>query len=692
MAGEFRLAFAGPKTRHRRRRISPLEPVAEPIAERVAEPVAPAASTPPPRRPAYPAFRSMPARAPLAMPQQRLDAAAPDRAPRLEVSSGVAPARLLLILGACAFGLLNGAALTQVLGRDGLLNGWELAVILLSTLLGAWLAFGFLSATAGFVVAFPARRSPVPAPVAGTRSRTAILLPVYNEDPGLVLACVQAMAEDVRDVGLAERCDFFILSDTRDVAVAGAEAVGLLRVRGRLAGGPRIYYRRREHNTDRKAGNIGEWVETHGGAYDYMLVLDADSLMSGETVAELIVRMEADPALGLLQTVPRIVNAATPFARLQQFANRLYGPIFARGQEWWSGAEGNYWGHNAIIRTAAFAACARLPHLSGPRPFGGHIMSHDFVEAALLRRGGWAVRTLTSLAGSYEESPPTLLDTAARDRRWCQGNMQHIRVLRSAGLHWVSRLHLICGVLAYVAPLLWLALLVSGAMVWPAQHVTVGSRAYVCILGLFAMSLGLLAAPKAMALVLALRDADVRRGFGGASRLVLGVVAEIVGALLVTPVMMVMQSVAVVEVLLGRDSGWAAQHRQGVALSRREAWRAHGGHVALGALGAVGAFFLSHEVLLWTSPVFLSLTLSALLSVRTSRRLSGEPSREPLFQTPEDADPPPVLQRARMLRGAYAAERDMRWKIEALMRAPAAVYEVGRMVVAPVSRPLAAAA
>ncbi|CAN7486649.1 glucans biosynthesis glucosyltransferase MdoH [Phenylobacterium sp. LjRoot225] len=666
--------------------------MAQPAAER---PAPAAKSSAAPRRPAYPAFRSMPARAPLDMPQQQLDPSAPDRAPRLDVAPGIARARVMLIIGACAFGLLNGAALTRVLGRDGMLNGWELAVIVLSTLLGAWLAFGFLSATAGFLVAFAGGRSQARAPAGATQSRTAILLPVYNEDPGLVLAGIQAMAEDVRDVGLAERCDFFILSDTREEEIARAEAVGLLRVRGRLVDGPQVYYRRREHNTDRKAGNIGEWVETYGGAYDHMLVLDADSLMSGETVAELILRMDADPGLGLLQSVPSIVNAATPFARLQQFANRLYGPIFARGQEWWSGAEGNYWGHNAIIRTAAFAACARLPHLSGPRPFGGHIMSHDFVEAALLRRGGWAVRTVTSLPGSYEESPPTLLDTAARDRRWCQGNMQHIRVLRSAGLHWVSRLHLLCGVLAYVAPLLWLALLVSGAMVWPAQHVTVGSQAYACIVGLFAMSLALLAAPKAMALVLALRDGETRRGFGGASRLGLGVAAEIVGALLMTPVMMVMQSVAVVEVLIGRDSGWAAQHRQGVALSRREAWRAHGGHVLLGALGAVGAFFISHEVLLWTSPVFLSLTLSALLSVKTSRAPTGKPaSRERLFQTPEDTDPPPVLQRARALRSAYAAETDVRRRVEALMRTPAAVYEVDRMVITPPAAPcpLAAAA
>jgi membrane glycosyltransferase len=637
-------------------------------------------------------MRSMPMRAPLPMPQQDLSVAPVlrDQGPRDD--HGLARNRMLLLAGALAFGLLNGAGLFDVLTRDHLLTPWEVAAILLSSLLGAWLAFGFISATAGFVTGFKAAKARGAAAGPGLdagASRTAILLPVYNEDPGLVVSGIQAMAEEVREVGLAARCDFFILSDTRHEDVARAEAGGLLRVRSRTVGGPQIFYRRRAQNVDRKAGNIGEWVENHGADYDHMVVLDADSLMSGAAVAELIAQMDADPRLGLLQTVPSIVNAVTPFARLQQFANRLYGPVFARGQEWWSGSEGNYWGHNAIIRVDAFARCAKLPHLSGPRPFGGHIMSHDFVEAALLRRGGWSVRTVSGLPGSYEESPPTLLDTAARDRRWCQGNLQHIRVLPSAGLHWVSRLHLLCGILAYVAPLLWLALLVNGAMVWPEQHIRAGSSAYACVVALFAVSLGLLAAPKAMALLLALRDPELRRGFGGPSRLILGVVAETIGSILMTPVMMVMQSAAVVEVLVGRDSGWSAQHRQGTELSRKDAWRAHGGHVLLGAIGAVGAFFLSKNFLIWTSPVFLSLMLSALLSVRTSRPRSAS-SAARLFQIPEDVEPPRVLTRARELRDAYAAEAAARRSIDVLFRQSAAVYDLGANVILP--RELAAAA
>ncbi len=637
------------------------------------------------QKPAAPdlALRSMPPGAPLATPLQDFATAPAEVRRGPEPDAACRRNRLILVLGAVAFALFDAVVLAGVLGADGVVTPLEAFTVLLSALLGGWLAFGFISATAGFLVSFAevprARLARRTAP----RGRTAILLPTYNEDPGLILSAVEAMAEELRRIGLASACDLFVLSDTRDAAIARAEATGVLRLRARLPKGPQVYYRRRTCNTDRKAGNIGDWVEGYGGAYEYMLVLDADSLMSGDTIAELIARMDADPGLGLLQTSPAIINAVTPFARIQQFANRLYGPVFARGQQWWSGSEGNYWGHNAIIRVEAFAACARLPHLSGPRPFGGHVLSHDFVEAALLRRAGWAVRMITTLPGSYEESPPTLLDSAARDRRWCQGNLQHARILAAAGLHWASRLHLLCGILAYVAPILWLALLVTSSLVWPAQHIAVGSHAFQGMVGLFALFLSLLAGPKLMALVLALGAPDVRRGFGGASMLVLGVLVETVASMLTTPVTMVMQSVAVADVLLGRDSGWSAQHREGVELRGRDAWQAHWGHVLLGVAGAIGAFFVSREFLLWTSPVFLSLSLSALLSLHSSRPLPERGEEAQLLHTPEDAAPPRVVKRAMALRRAYAAEAGMRRQIELHLRGPVAVYDGAGRWIAP---------
>lgn len=612
------------------------------------------------------------------MPRQDLDRAPAASWNPPAPTADMACRRLVLTLFPLIMAAVVGEILLQVLGRHGLTFS-EMAVVALSVLLSGWVGFGFISAAAGFVAMLSGRGvAPAVAPEPGNAGgRTAILLPTYNEDPGLILSAVQAIAEDLRRVGIEDRYDVYVLSDTREEVVARAEAVGLLRLRSRVQGAPHVFYRRRLRNTDRKAGNIGEWVETHGGDYEYMLVLDADSLMAGETIAELTAQMDADPRLGLLQTVPTIVNAETPFARLQQFASRLYGPVFARGQQWWSGSEGNYWGHNAIIRVPAFAESAGLPHLSGPRPFGGHILSHDFIEAALLRRRGWAVRTVSSLSGSYEETPPTLLDTAARDRRWCQGNLQHARLLGAAGLHWVSRLHLLNGIVAYLAPALWLALLVFGAIVWPEQHLALHSDLYGEIIGLFALSLAMLAAPKAMALMLALGSPSVRKGFGGAARLIAGFLIETLVSMLTTPVMMVMQGVAVIEVLIGRDSGWSAQRREGVELSRKDAWRAHGVHVLLGSFGALGAFLVSKAFLVWASPVFLSLTLSAFLSLHTSRPRAGRALRRGgLFQIPEDESPPPVLARSLELRRAYADEASVRRRIEQLFREPASVYEM----------------
>jgi membrane glycosyltransferase len=608
------------------------------------------------------------------MPTQDL-AHAPAGAMGLSPEPAMALRRLVLIAGALAIAAVVAGVMFHVLRRGGL-SFMEWATIGFATLLSGWVGFGFMSACAGFVATLP-RRAVAAAAADPITARTAILLPTYNEDPGLILAAVQAIGEDLRRLDLTPLYDVFILSDTRDAQVARAEASGFLRLRLRLADGPAVYYRRRAANTDRKAGNIGDWVESHGGAYDFMLVLDADSLMSGETIAKLTRAMQREPGLGLAQTVPTIINAETPFARLQQFAARLYGPMYAKGQAWWSGAEGNYWGHNAMLRVRAFAESAGLPHLSGPKPFGGHIMSHDFIEAALMRRRGWAARTFPEIGGSYEETPPTLLDTAMRDRRWCQGNLQHARVLAAAGLHWVSRLHLVCGILAYLAPALWLALVVCGAIIWPGQHVTVHSAEFAEVLALFFFTLALLIIPKTLALLQAMGSRQVRASFGGAFQLAIGFLVESIASILMTPVMMVMQSVAVAEVLAGRDSGWSAQRREGSELTGRDAWRAHRGHVVLGVGGAIGALLVGKYFLIWASPIFLSLTLSALLSLHTSRpKLGSFLRRRGLFEIPEDEEPPPVLERSLALRRAYADEAPLRRQLDALFREPAAVYRV----------------
>ena len=277
-------------------------------------------------------------------------------------------------------------------------------------------------------------------------SRTAILSPIYNEAPGLLRARLHASWLSLRRTGLGDHFDMFVLSDTTNEDIQREEHRQIRGLRRRLGAEARVYYRHRRQNTDRKAGNMADWIRRFGGAYDLMVVLDADSLMEGETLVRLAAAMERHPEVGLIQTTPVVINRHSLFGRIEQFASRMYGPLLARGAAWWSDSQGNYWGHNAILRVKAMArTSAGLPHLPGRKPFGGDILSHDFVEAALLRRSGWEVRMAPTLGGSYEECPPTLADMIVRDRRWCQGNLQHVGVLRARGLAWVSRLHLIRG-------------------------------------------------------------------------------------------------------------------------------------------------------------------------------------------------------------------------------------------------------
>ncbi len=336
-------------------------------------------------------------------------------------------------------------------------------MLVLFAVLFAWVALSFTSALAGFVslIAGGGRALGINAgPLPTLATRTALLMPCYKRGPGA------SHGRAAGDLGIAarDRCGGRVrhLHPERhhQPRPMVAEEAAFLDLRART-GTDRIFYRHRTQNTARKAGNIADWVTRWGGHYPQFLILDADSVMRGETLVRLVGAMESHPGVGLIQTLPIIAGGTTFFARLQQFAGRVYGPLIAHGVAWWHGADSNYWGHNALIRTQAFAEQAGLPELPGRKPFGGHILSHDFVEAALIRRAGWGIHMVPALAGSYEESPPTLTDLAIRDRRWCQGNLQHIAVLPASGLHWVSRLHLLTGIGSYVMAPLWLLFLVT---------------------------------------------------------------------------------------------------------------------------------------------------------------------------------------------------------------------------------------
>ena len=635
-------------------------------------------------RPAAPGVPFLPPEMPLAMPVQSLTEGA--HAGRLSIAIGSIAARRAFVFGiAFALSALAAYEMYQVLAVGGL-TALEAVILILFVVLFAWIAFSFASLLGGILALMTGRITAIEIgtgelpPIA---TRTALLFPTYNEEPHRLLARVQVIHESVAATGTAEAFDVFVLSDTTDPDIFIAEEAAFLALRARL-GDARVYYRHRPKNDAKKAGNIAEWLQRFGGHYDQMIVLDADSLMTGDTLVRLVAAMERNPCVGLIQTFPVMVNATTPFARVQQFAGRLYGPLIAYGLAWWHGADGNYWGHNAVLRTRAFAQSAGLPTLSGPRPIGGHILSHDFVEAALMRRGGWAIVRAPALSGSYEESPPSLTEYAARDRRWCQGNLQHAGVLGARGLHWVTRLHLATGIGSYVAAPLWLVFLFIGILIslqaqfirpeyfpktftlypqWPAQDPV--RAAYV-----FAGTMALLLLPKLFGYLAMLPDRATRRGFGGAFRTLISMLAEIVISGLIAPVMMLIQSTSVIQIVSGRDSGWSAQRRDDGSLPLGTTMRRYGWHTAFGLLLALAAYEVSFSLFAWMTPVILGLILAIPLAQWTANPAAGRRMRRhKLLLTPEEAEPPEILQRANAL-VAKLASSDPRSGLERLFADP----------------------
>jgi membrane glycosyltransferase len=608
-------------------------------------------------------FRALPDEAPLAMPTQSLRRT-PARIGKLPSSpSAMALRRFLVIGGAIVLTAFGAREMYYVLAVNGL-TALAIFMLVLFVALFAWIALSFTSAIAGFfsMIAGGGRRLFVPGTLPATR--TALLMPTYNESPTRVMAGLEAIDEELRALHAEQSFDIFILSDTTNPDVWIEEERAFLDLRARTGGETRIFYRHRAKNTARKAGNIADWVERFGAAYPQFLILDADSVMRGETLLALVRSMEAHPDVGLIQTLPIITGGTTLFARMQQFAGRVYGPVIAHGIAWWHGAEGNYWGHNALIRTRAFAEQAGLPELPGRKPFGGHILSHDFIEAALMRRGGWAIHMMPGLEGSYEESPPSLVDLSVRDRRWCQGNLQHIAVLPARGLHWISRMHLLNGIGSYITAPLWLLFLLSGVLIAlqarfvPPDYFPEGKSLFpqwpvidpVRAMWVFIGTMALLLVPKLLGTLTVIVRRNLRRGCGGVLGLVASLLFETLIAGLMAPVVMLTQSIDVVAILLGRDSGWNVQRRDDGGIPLRMIVRQYRRHTILGLLLGAGAWAVSTYLALWMLPVVLGLALAVPLAALTGRRSWGQALRHiGLLRIPEETQPPDVLRRAALL-------------------------------------------
>ena len=564
----------------------------------------------------------------------------------------------LLVLAPAA---LATRLMVDVLDGGGL-SGLEIALVALFAVLFAGVSFGFWTVLAGLSVKlrggdrFDLGREDVAIPQ--TLPPTAVVMPIFHEDVERVFAGLRAIHRSLASAGRVQDFHFFVLSDSHDPAVWLREEQAWFDFCREVGGFGKIFYRRRRLAINRKSGGIADFCRRWGRAYRYLIVLDADSLMAGSALVKLVALMEAHPSAGIIQTVPSPVGARSLHARIQQFAQRLYGPLYAAGLNHWQLAEAAYWGHNAILRVAPFMEHCALPRLSGRGPLSGSLLSHDFVEAAWMRRAGYQVWLAPGIEGSYEELPPTLLDSLKRDRRWCQGNLQHARLLFEPGLHAVQRLNLLLGIVAYAMAPLWLVFLVLSTVSAAGSGGTGFTRSALAnlfrrshgepltqtALGLFLLTVFLLLAPKLIAWACALLDRERRRRFGGSLRLTTSLLLETLYSACMAPILMVFHSGFLLTTLLGVRVGWKAQRRGEQETGLREALARHGAHALLAIAWAALAASLAPGLFWWLSPVWLPLIFAAPLSMLGSRASLGALARRAgLFLTPEETAPAPEL-------------------------------------------------
>ncbi|MGB3623252.1 MAG: glucans biosynthesis glucosyltransferase MdoH [Ketobacter sp.] len=590
----------------------------------------------------------------------------------------------LLVIATSCFGAWTMFDILRANGTTAL----EGAVLVLFTITFAWVTISFWSAIIGFILQLfhldplTLKRYKSPRLLSASQSknlsrrqrrgnasrneyrppfRVAVIMPVYNEDANRVCAGFEANLRSLAKTGALSQFDFYLLSDTQDKEKAEVELAAWHGLKARLGDlGAQAFYRRREKNTHRKVGNVADFCTRWGSRYEAMIVLDADSIMTGDCMLSLSQALHANPDAGLIQTVPVPVRQKTFFGRFLQFSAALCSPMLANGLAFWQTDCANYWGHNAIIRIQAFQQQCGLPTLPGSAPFGGEILSHDFVEAALLRRAGWSVFLLPNLKGSYEEVPSNILDYVTRDRRWVQGNVQHLGLLRSAGFRGISRMHLFLGAIAYISSLFWLlmlALSTADALIRAQSDIVFFSNQYQLfpdwpiaktslIFSLLFLTACMLLVPKLLSVVEA--AINRRAEFGGVIRLFFGATLETVFAILIAPVMMVFHAYFVVSVLIGHQVNWNAQSRGGRMTPWSEAFKRTGFAAVIAIAWGVVTYFYSELFFWWLSPVLVGL-ISAPMIIRfsSSIKLGEVMGAIGIFAVPSEVERNPLLRDVR---------------------------------------------
>jgi membrane glycosyltransferase len=547
-------------------------------------------------------------------------------------------------------GSLALAALALTPGGFGIADITLLALFAVTL---PWMVAGFWNAVIGFLImrfaADPiAAIMPVVASVRGDEAVTAsiaILLCTRNELPERMIRNLEPMLAGLDAAGYGDRFHLYILSDTSDAGIAGREeacfAALALRWRPRIA----ITYRRRTDNTGYKAGNIRDFCARWGGEHDYAVTLDADSLMTADAVLRLVRIMQADPKLGILQGLVVGLPSTSAFARVFQFGMRLGMRSYTIGSAWWQGDCGPYWGHNAVLRLKPFITHCALPVLSGDGTEDRHILSHDQIEAVLMRAAGYEVRVLPQEDLGWEENPPTLIEFIRRDLRWCQGNMQYWRFLALPGLKPVSRYQLALAIMMFIGSPAWIGLLVVGTIAvalsdTPASFIRAdaGMALFVCVLVMWF-------SPKIASALDILLSPQLRRAFGGARLLIVNYLIETLYSILLCPILWTGHTIFLAGLVFGREIGWIGQTRDDHAVPFTLALRNLWPHTLLGC-AALGLLAMTQPAAI---PYALFLAAGPALAIPFAMLtawpgLGSLAARIGIGRLPEETASPAVLQ------------------------------------------------
>jgi membrane glycosyltransferase len=547
------------------------------------------------------------------------------------------------LFAATMAGSLGLMALALSAGGFGIV---DYAILALFALTLPWMVAGFWNAMIGILImrfSNPiAAVIPVAAGIRGDEpitASTAILLCIRNELPDRMIRNLEPML-----AGLAgDRFHIFILSDTGDAEIASKEEARFGALASRWRGHIALTYRRREHNVGYKAGNIRDFCERWGGEYEFAVVLDADSLMTADAILRLVRVMQADPKLGILQGLVVGLPSTSAFARIFQFGMRLGMRSYTIGSAWWQGDCGPYWGHNAVLRLKPFIAHCQLPVLS-KGDADDHILSHDQLEAALMRRAGYDVRVLPEEELGWEENPPTLIEFIRRDLRWCQGNMQYWRFLVLPGLKPVSRYNLAVAILMFIGSPAWIGMFVLGTLSVASAKTSEDFIRPDFGMAIFVVVLVMWFAPKTATVIDILLRGETRRAFGGTARFLANVVIEFTFSTLLCPIMWFGHTIFLSGLLFGRQIGWIGQTRDDHAVPPTLALRNLWPHTLLGC-GTIGVLAMTHPAAI-PYALFLAagLALAIPLAVVTALPSVGRTlARIGVGRLPEETVPPSAL-------------------------------------------------